>query len=96
MPASPPRPTPGRGASAAPPARPGAPAEGTAPAQAPLFPASELEPAPPRPGRLKTLLLKLDRRRGTASATAEAEAEAPRRDPLRRRTELWIDSFFDK
>jgi hypothetical protein len=63
--------------------------------QASLFPASELEPAPPRPPhrltRLKTLLLAIDGRRKNAHRAVKPD-EA-RDEP--RRTGLWLDSFFD-
>jgi hypothetical protein len=65
--------------------------------QVSLFPASELEPAPLRPrrrlARLKSLLLAFDARRKDVRRVVTPDA---RRDPLRLRTNLWLDSFFDR
>ena len=64
--------------------------------QASLFPVSELEPAAPVPrrrlARLKSLLLAFDARRKDARRVVKMD---DRHDPLRLRTDLWLDSFFD-
>jgi hypothetical protein len=63
--------------------------------QVPLFRASQLEAVPPRPRRrlagLKTLLGALDTRRSLSRAAKPGATH----DPLRLRTDLWLDSFFD-